>query len=352
MRVWRWLLVLAAASLLVACGGGGKQGIKLGGAGGGQGTLLITRDQALYGRDMSTGKETRLFSSPPDQFIFYPTWSPDGTHFAYLLQTQFQGNVATDWGTDLYEADANGTNQKLLLKHDHPGVDIESPSWTPDGKAIVFSYNYTAYDQSGKSQGSTLETRRFDLASGAVTTLVKNGAFPELCADGSKLMWVNFPLDGSSPEAIMVGGADGSSPRAVVTADVSDTGNGLQDFSNPRFSPDCSRIIFAAVGGDQSTRQLGAPSRNPLARLIGALAPAPAEAHGPPWDLWGIALDGSGLARLTHVAEDLPFADWSADGRTVLFIGTYGIYQMPATGGGLKKIDQGTVHGQIAWLQK
>lgn len=353
MRVWRWLVLLTPALLLLACGGGGGgHGIKVGGAGGGQGTLLITRDQALYARDMSTGKETRLFSAPPDQFIYYPTWSPDGTHFLYLLQTQFQGNVAVDWGTDLYEADASGANQKLLLKHEHPGVDIESPSWTPDSVAVIFSYNYVQYDPTGKYVGQTLDTRRLDLATGAVKTLAPNATYPELCPDGSKLMWVNFPPDGSSPEAIMIGGADGSNPHAVVTADVSDNGNGLQDFSNPRFSPDCSTIMFAAVGGDQATPQAAAPSANPIARLARLFRPASAEAHGPPWDLWSIAVNGTGLKRLTHVAEDLPFVAWAADGKTVLFIGTYGIYEMPATGGGLKKIDTGTVHGQIAWLQK
>jgi len=80
--------------------------------------------------------------------------------------------------------------------------------------------------------------------------------------------------------------------------------------------------------------------------------PATAEAHGPPWDLWSVNVDGSGLARLTHVNEDLPYPQWSNDGKTVVFFGTYALYQMNPDGSNLKKIGDGAVHGQISWLQK
>ena len=335
---------LAVLALLLAACGAGKTAGAPAGVGG---KLLITRAQALYERDLASGKERALFNAPPNEFINYPVWSPDGSHFAYILETPFQGNLAADWGSDLWLADANGANQQLLLKHDRPGVEVASPSWTPDGRAIVFGYSYVEYDSSGKYVSQTLETRRLDLATGAVTTLVKNGTYPELCADGSRLTWVNFPPDGSSPEAIMVGNADGSGGQAIVTADAS--GNGLQDFSYPRFSPDCRRIIFGAVGGNPGAQQLR--PAGPPARLLAPLLPRPAEAHGPPWDLWEVNVDGSGLTRLTHVSEDLPYPVWSRDGQTVLFIGTYGIYEMPAAGGGLKKIATGSVHAQIAWWQ-
>jgi hypothetical protein len=44
------------------------------------------------------------------------------------------------------------------------------------------------------------------------------------------------------------------------------------------------------------------------------LAPATAEAHGLPWDLWEVKTDGSGLRRLTRFYEDLPMIAFSPDG--------------------------------------
>ena len=350
MRGWRLALLLAPALLLLACGSGGNGGGSTKSVGGGSGELLMTRGQSLFLRNMATGKDTHLFDSPPSVFIEYPTWSPDGTHFVYILDTPFQGVVGTDWGGDIWQADANGGNQKELLKHDQPGVEVASPSFTPDGQAIIFGYQFTQYDSAGKYVGQTLEARKLDLATGQVTTVVKNATYPSLCADGSKLTWVNFPPDGSSPEAVMVAAPDGSGAQAAVTADLSNSGNGLQDFSYPHFTPTCAGLIFGAVGGPANSRNLDAGSR--LARLFAPILPQVAEAHGPPWDLWSVASDGSGLKRLTHVSEDLPFPVFSHDGQTVVFIGTFGLYQMPADGGGLKKIDLGTVHGQISWLQK
>jgi dipeptidyl aminopeptidase/acylaminoacyl peptidase len=346
MRRWQQGLLLLVALLLLACSSPSTSGKTAGG----NGELLLTRGQSLYTRDMGSGKDTRLFDSPPGVFIEYPTWSPDGARFAYILDTPFQGNVGADWGGDIWLADANGSNAKEVLQHDHPGVEVASLSWTTDGSALLFGYSYTQYDSAGKYVGQTLEARRFTLASGAVTTVVPNATYPSLCADGSKLTWVNFPPDGSSPEAVMIGAADGSDAHAAVTADVSGSGNALQDFSYPRFTPDCTGVIFGAVGGLPNSRNLA--GSNPMARFFEPFVPRAAEAHGPPWDLWSAANDGSGLKRLTHVNEDLPFPAFSKDGQTVVFIGTYGIYQMTAAGGGLKKIDQGTVHGQISWLQK
>ncbi len=311
-------------------------------------SLLITRDNSLFLRDMKSGKETKLCSAPEGLFVTYPAWSPDGKQYIYALDSPFIGNVAANWGSDFYLADASGGNRRLLLKHEQPGVELESPSWMPDGKTIVYSYFLTKYDAQGQYQGQTYEARAIDAASGAVTTIAKDANSTDLCRDGSKLTYVNFNDTDFTSYGIWVADANGQNGKAIVNSST-----GMQAFFAPRFSPDCKQIIFAAVGG--GIRQIDPAPKgggNLLTRLLAPLLPASASAHGAPWDLWLVNVDGSGLKRITNLNEDLPFLEWAADGQSVVFVGTNGLYQMSPDGANIKKIGQGAVHGQISWFQR
>jgi len=356
------ILIFCAAFVLAACGGGKRkenvsaQAVDCSQAGGGPVTaappsgssLLITRDASLYLRDVKSGKETKLCTAPEGLFVTYPAWSPNGTQYLYALDSPFIGNVAANWGSDFYLADATGGNRRLLLKHEQSGVELESPSWTPDGKAIVYSYFLTQYDAQGQYQGQTYEARSIDVASGKVTTLAVDANSTDLCRDGSKLTYVNFNQTDFTSYGVWVADGNGQNGKAIVNGNT-----GMQAFFAPRLSPDCKQIIFAAVGGgigriDSAPKDGG----KLLTRLLGPLLPSAAQAHGAPWDLWLVNVDGSGLKRVTNLNEDLPFLEWAADGQSVIFVGTNGLYQMAPDGSSIKKIGQGAVHGQISWWQK
>jgi tricorn protease-like protein len=85
--------------------------------------------------------------------------------------------------------------------------------------------------------------------------------------------------------------------------------------------------------------------------LLGLFAPATAEAHGLPWDLWTINVDGSGLRRLTQFYEDLPMATFSPDGKQIAVMGAAGIYLMDSDGGNLRRIDPVGDHGGLDWVR-
>jgi Tol biopolymer transport system component len=346
------LLAVAFAVCLVAWSCGGKSG---GGSGGAKqqapsgaaraGQLLVTRDQSLYVRDMTTGKEQKLLSAPAGQFVTYPSWSPDGRRFVYVFESPFQGNTAADWGDDMYVANADGSNQQLLLKHQKPGEQFEFPSWTPEGTALIYSYFYTEYDAQGQYKGQTYQAHRLELASGQNTSFIENANGTNLCRDGSKLTYVNFDQSGFTTFGVMLSDADGQNAKMIVGPDAN-----FEAYFAPTLSPDCKQIVFAAVGGALG-RTTGAGG-GLLARLAHLFEPAAAEAHGPPWDLWTVNVDGSGLKRITHVNEDLPYPAWSSDASTILFLGTGGLYQLASDGSSIKRLDNGSVHGQISWLQR
>jgi Tol biopolymer transport system component len=135
--------------------------------------------------------------------------------------------------------------------------------------------------------------------------------------------------------------------REVVAA------GSFSTFYAPRFAPDGTRMIVAAIGGpvtDDQGYPIHPQSQVPLDALLGLLAPTVAEAHGAPWDVWVVNLDGTGLRRLPGIREDTPMTIFSPDGRQILMIGAGGIYQVDADGQHLRLIDPLGDNGGLDWV--
>ncbi len=65
-----------------------------------------------------------------------PLWSPDGKRIAFVSERDGHVHPIRGFPTDeIYVMDANGGNQQNLTNDPH---DDSSPSWSPDGKHIVF----------------------------------------------------------------------------------------------------------------------------------------------------------------------------------------------------------------------
>lgn len=65
----------------------------------------------------------------------YPAISPDGSSIAYYHQN-LEEVSPIDYPTGLFVIDADGNNRRLLIKGDN-----YSPSWSPEGKWLVFTSN-------------------------------------------------------------------------------------------------------------------------------------------------------------------------------------------------------------------
>ncbi|MGI8549740.1 MAG: TolB family protein, partial [Dehalococcoidia bacterium] len=198
------------------------------------------------------------------------------------------------------------------------------------------------------------------LADGSRTTLLNNAIQPSLSADGKQIIYVDYPQNDFQTPSLAIANIDGSGPHKLLTDQ-----KGFQGFFAPHLSPDGKCMAFAAVGGPLSAPSSSAtPSINeepPPAlqtlQTVGAIlrdgidAPA-ALADGLIWQVWTACIDGSKLHALGNLREDYPYPLWSADGKSILFLGSGGLYLIGADGTNLKRLGDGVSHGEIAWYQK
>ncbi len=79
---------------------------------------------------------------------YAPTWSPDGARIAFVVRG------------DLWDADANGSHRRLLLK------DADQPAWSPNGRRFAFTRDGWVYTV--RVDGEDVRRARSRRASGLV----------------------------------------------------------------------------------------------------------------------------------------------------------------------------------------
>lgn len=270
------------------------------------GRLVYANGTQLRTYELSTGKVTPLATFPTNVAADGPAVSPDQSMIAFAMYRPDSDAADATGGVDLMLMDANGSNQRVVLAHAQPDEWLSEPDWMPDGQALLFTF---------RSPNAAPRIERVNIDRTQRSVVIAKGRSPSVSADGSR---VAFLMDDQATdlEVLAVASISGDGIRPLFTAGT------YQVLAAPRFAPDGQRIAFSGV--TEIPKQQGrAPSRPDM---LAWLRPRVAAAHGIPWDIWTINVDGSGRERLTELQEDSPMAAWSPDGSHLAVKGELGLY--------------------------
>lgn len=136
---------------------------------------------------------------------FHPAWSPDGKWIALARE------INADHETDLYLIRPDGTGLHKLL--DRPGTET-GPSWSPDGRTIVFS--------GSEQRPSGVRESIFTVpAGGGKVTRLTTGDHdvdPVWSPDGKQIALQRSPIipEGTDERRVWVMNADGGNARPIT----------------------------------------------------------------------------------------------------------------------------------------
>ncbi len=236
---------------------------------------------------------------------------------------------------EIFAMGADGRAQTRLARHS--AKSMNHPSWSADGRRIVFALGTWKYNQSAPSNAEIYVMNADGTEQSRLTHNAGYDGHPSWSPDGSKIV---FESVREGAPAIYAMNADGSDQTRLSR------GHGQNGF--PSWSPDGKTIAFAserdgateiyAVGlnGDEETRltttgENNYPSWSPAGRKI-----AFASRRDGNWEIYVMDADGRNARRLTDDPGIDRFPAWAPDGNHIAFASNrddnWEIYKMNAEG--------------------
>ncbi len=261
----------------------------------------------IYVMDADGGNQRRLTNNPASDHS--PAWSPYGKHIAFVSYRAGHVDAQGFTTSDIYVMDADGSNPQNLT---NDPSDDRQPSWSPDGKRIVFSSDRDA----DRDNPHNIEIYVMNADGGNPQRLTENlieDKYPSWSPDGERIVF-SARREGHVENKfgityeIYVMDADGGNEQRL-------TENRNNDW-DPVWSPDGNRIAF------ESDRKGDFVN----------------------FDIYVMDADGGNLQKLTNNRAWNGGPSWSPSGERIAFWSNKedkfkaDIYVMDADGGNLQNL--------------
>jgi len=311
--------------------------------------VFAAGDGSLVLEDAGSNNPHPVLKAAADLYGDAPVFSPDGKQIAFSASSFTKdGAVIQDIRVTLAPnasagVDADGTNTRVVAAPQDPKVTYGFPAWMPDGKDLLITQSYSIPPTSQHDEIDVVSA-----SGGPLRKVMENAREATISPDGKKIAYSVLDYQTYSA-ALWIANVDGSSPKQLLPSGV------FAAIYGPRFSPDVQTIVFAE-SGPASKKLPGAyafdrpAESSPCAVSLAFICLVEkAEAHGLPWDLWLVNLDGTKFERLTNIGADSPVPAWSADGKQIAFYDATGIYILEVATKKIYQVSDSRGYGGFDW---